>query len=68
MNNCEIAINLIEQIPEAKLLYVIPYLQGVALPDDIPNSDTLAAMAELESGKGSRFSGSTEDLFAELSF
>ncbi len=67
MNNRELAINLIEQIPETKLPYIIPYLQGAALPDETPNADTLAAMEELESGNGFRFSGSTEELFAELS-
>ena len=33
----------------AKLLYVIPYLQGASLSDEIPNSETLEAMAEVQS-------------------
>jgi hypothetical protein len=66
MSNRELAKSLIDQIPESKLLFIIPYLQGAALPDEVPNADTLEAMAELENGSGHKFSGSTEDLFAEL--
>ena len=32
----------------------------------VPNAETLEAFAELESGGGYRFSGPTEQLFAEL--
>lgn len=67
MSNREFAKNLIDQIPESKLFYVISYLQGAAIPEEIPNEETLEAMAELENGGGIRFKGSTEDLFAELS-
>lgn len=67
MSNREFAKNLIDQIPESKLFYVISYLQGAAIPEEIPNKETLEAMAELENGGGIRFTGSTEDLFAELS-
>lgn len=67
MSNREFAKNLIDQIPESKLFYVISYLQGAAIPEEIPNEETLEAMAELENGGGIRFTGSTEDLFAELS-
>ena len=66
MSNREFAKSLIDQIPESKLFYVISYLQGAAIPEEIPNSETLESMAELESGGGIRFTGSTEDLFAEL--
>lgn len=66
MSNRELAKNLIDQIPEGKLIYIIPYLQGAAIPDELPNSDTLEAIAELNSGGGHTFSGSTEDFFAEL--
>ncbi len=66
MSNREFAKSLIDQIPESKLFYVISYLQGAAIPEEIPNSETLESMAELESGGGTRFTGSTEDLFAEL--
>ena len=66
MSSREFAKALIDQIPESRLFYVISYLQGAAIRDEIPNADTLEAMAELDSGGGHRFSGSTEALFAEL--
>lgn len=66
MSNREFAKTLIDQIPESRLFYVVAYLQGAAVPDETPNADTLEAMAELNSGGGHRFSGSTEQLFAEL--
>lgn len=37
-----------------------------AVPDETPNADTLEAFAELENGGGHKFSGTTEQLFAEL--
>lgn len=66
MSDREFAKTLIDQIPESRLFYVISYLQGAAIQDEIPNADTLEAIAELDSGGGYRFSGSTEALFAEL--
>lgn len=66
MSNRDLAKNLIDKIPEYKLIYVIPYLQGAAIPDETLNADTLEAMAELENGGGFRFEGSTKDLFSEL--
>ncbi len=66
MSNREFAKNLIDQIPEGRLLYVIPYRQGAAVPDETPNAETLEAFAELDNGGGHRFSGTTEQLFAEL--
>ncbi|MCC8059664.1 MAG: hypothetical protein LIO81_02310 [Clostridiales bacterium] len=66
MSNKDYAKTLIDQIPEAKMVFIIPYLQGAALPDEIPNAETLEAFAELENGGGHRFTGSTDDLFTEL--
>ena len=66
MSNRELAKNLIDQIPESRLFYVVAYLQGAAVPDETPNAEPLEAMAELDSGGGHRFSGTTEQLFAEL--
>lgn len=66
MSNREFAKNLIDQVPESKLLYVVSYLQGIVVPDETPNADTLEAFAELDSGGGHKFSGTTEQLFAEL--
>lgn len=66
MSNRELAKQLIDQISDTKLLYVIPYLQGAAIPEVIPNAETISSIAELESGGGTLFAGSTEDLFSEL--
>lgn len=66
MSNREFARNLIDQVPESKLLYVVAYLQGVVVPDETPNATTIAAMQELENGGGERWTGSTKDLFAVL--
>lgn len=66
MSNRELAKNLIDQIPESKLLYIIAYLQGAAVPDETPNAETLEAFAELSNEGGTSYSGTTEGLFAEL--
>ena len=66
MSSRELAKNLIDKIPESRLLYVISYLQGAAVPDETPNAETLEAFAELENGGGIKYHGSTEALFAEL--
>lgn len=66
MSNREFAKNLIDQIPESKLFYIIAYLQGAAVPDETPNAETLEAFAELNNGGGISYSGTTERLFAEL--
>lgn len=46
--------------------YIAAYLQGAAIPDEVPNAETIASIEELESGGGTVFTGSTEALFAEL--
>ncbi len=66
MSNRELAKALIDKIPESRLFYVVAYLQGAAVPDETPNAETLEAMAELDDGGGHKFSGTTEQLFAEL--
>lgn len=66
MSNREFAKRLIDQIPESKMHYIIAYLQGAAVPEEIPNAETLEAFAEIENGGGTLFTGSTEALFAEL--
>ena len=66
MSNGDLAKSLIDQIPEGKLVFIIPYLQGAAIPDEIPNAETLEAFAELENVGGHLFTGSTEDLINEL--
>lgn len=66
MSSKEIAKNLIDQIPESKMYYIIAYLQGAAIPEEIPNAETLEAIHELENGGGTVFTGRTENLFTEL--
>lgn len=66
MSNRDFAKSLIDQIPESKLLYVVAYLQGAALPDETPNAETLEAFDELDNGGGHSFTGTTEQLFSEL--
>ncbi len=66
MSSKELAKNLIDQIPESKMYYIIAYLQGAAIPEEVPNAETLESIQELENGGGTLFTGSTENLFAEL--
>ena len=70
MSNRELAKSLIDQIPEGKLMYVVAYLQGVSVPDETPNAETIAAMEEadrmIEEGTGENFTGSTDDFFRML--
>lgn len=66
MSYRELAKSLIDQIPDSKLFYAIAYLQGISVPDESPNAETLASMEELEHGGGTVFTGSTEELFTEL--
>jgi hypothetical protein len=44
----------------------LPICRGAAVPEETPNAETLEAMAELESGGGHKFSGTTKQLFTEL--
>ena len=66
MSNRDFAKSLIDQVLESKLLYVVAYLQGAALPDETPNAETLEAFDELDNGGGHSFTGTTEQLFSEL--
>lgn len=69
MSNKERAIQLIEHIPESKMYYVLGFLEGVAVPDETPNDETLAAFAEVDEMKktkaGQRFDN-LDDLWASL--
>lgn len=66
MSDREFAKNLIDQIPESKMVYIISYLQGAAIPEEGPNDETLEAFSELDQGGGTLFKGSTEALFEKL--
>jgi hypothetical protein len=60
MGSCDIAKSLIDQATEADLT------NGATLQENTPNEETQKAMAELESGGGHRYTGTTEQLFKEL--
>jgi hypothetical protein len=70
MSDREYAKTLIDRIPEDKMANVVNILLNVSeifgLETEIPNDETLEAMAELSSGGGHPFHGSTEELFREL--
>lgn len=51
----ERAIQLLDQIPESKMYYIIGILEGAAIPDEEPNAETIAAMQELKNGGGQCF-------------
>ncbi len=59
MSDRERAIQLLEEVPDYKIKYVIAYLQGVTAGEDEPNLETKEAMRELEEGNGEEFKGST---------
>ena len=65
----ERAVQLLDQIPESKMFYIIGILEGAAIPEDIPNEETLAAFAEVyemkKNGSGQRFQN-LDDLWASL--
>lgn len=63
MSYKELAKNLIDQIPDSKMYYIVAYLQGAAVPEEAPNAETISSMEELENGGGTLFRGSTKDLF-----
>lgn len=77
MSYQEIAKNMIDHLPEDKLIFVINILENIGemsgldiYPDFKPNATTIAAMAEtdemIRSGSGQHFEGATEELFAQI--
>ena len=69
MSNRELAKQLIDQIPESKMYYIVSFLQGAAVPEETPNAETLEAMAEVDemirTGSGQHFQG-TAEAFTDL--
>lgn len=66
MSYKELAKSLIDQIPDSKMYYIVAYLQGAAVQEEIPNAETIDSIEELENGGGTLFTGNTETLFTEL--
>jgi len=73
----EIAKNMIDPLPEDKLVFIINILENIGeisglqlTPEFEPNVETRAAMAEVDemiaNGMGQHFSGTTEELFAQI--
>ena len=69
MSNRKLAKQPIDQIPESKMYYIVSYLQGAAVPEETPNTETLEAMAEVDemirTGSGQHFQG-TAEAFTDL--
>lgn len=71
MSEREKAMQILNEIPDYKIGYIVSYLQGylhgVTDGEEIPNGETMEAIREgdeiLENGTGQRFEGSTEDFF-----
>ena len=65
MSYKELAKNLIDQIPDSKMYYIVAYLQGAAVPEEIPNAETTDAITEVEemikTGSGQHFQGTAEE-------
>lgn len=77
MSNREIAKNLIDQLPDDKMVFVINILENLGEISGVdtyseytPNTETMEAIAEvqnmIENGFGEHFSGSTADFFAMI--
>lgn len=64
------AFQLLDSIPDEKLVDVLGALETLAAPADTPNAATLEAMEETDrmiaDGTGQHFTGSTEDFFKML--
>ena len=69
MSDRERAAQLLNNVPDYKIGYVIAYLQGVTAGEDEPNAETVAAFAEgdkmLADGTGQGYNN-LKDLFADL--
>lgn len=77
MSYQEIAKNMIDRLPEDKMIFVINMLEGLGemsgldlYPDFTPNTTTMAAMAEtdemIRTGSGQHYEGATEELFSQI--
>lgn len=70
MSDRERAIQLLEAVPDYKIEYVIAYLQGMIVGEEIPNEETLEALSEINkmknNGDGQHYKGSTKDFLNTL--
>lgn len=77
MSYQEIAKNMIDKLPDDKMVFVINILENIGemsginvYPDFTPNAETIEAIAEVDkmikTGKGEHFTGSTVDFLESL--
>ena len=77
MNYKELAKNMIDRLPDDKMIFIINMLEGPGEMSGLdiystfePNAETIAAMAEtdemIRTGSGQHFEGSTSELFAQV--
>ena len=77
MSYKELAKNMIDRLPDDKMIFIINMLEGLGemsgldiYPAFEPNAETIAAMAEtdemIRTGNGQHFEGSTSELFAQV--
>lgn len=77
MSYKELAKNMIDRLPDDKMIFIINMLEGLGemsgldiYPAFEPNAETIAAMAEtdemIRTGSGQHFEGPTSELFAQV--
>ena len=77
MSYKELAKNMIDRLPDDKMIFIINMLEGLGEMSGLdiyqafePNAETIAAMAEtdemIRTGSGQHFEGSTSELFAQV--
>ena len=77
MSYKELAKNMIDRLPDDKMIFIINMLEGLGemsgldiYPAFEPNAETIAAMAKtdemIRTGSGQHFEGSTSELFAQV--
>lgn len=66
MSTREQAQIILNSLSEEQLAAFVTLFGGINSSSDTPNAQTLEAMQELESGGGTLFKGTTEELFSKL--
>ena len=69
MSNREKALQIIDEIPEDKMIFVINMLDNVKnliADQEEPNEETIEAIDELRNGGGEVFKGSAHDFISAM--
>lgn len=61
MSDREKAIQLLNAVPDYKIGYVVAYLEGVTVGEEVLNKETIEAIDELKNDGGEVFEGSAHD-------